>query len=118
MQTVKVDNLLHKRALITRESARVISGALSTAMAMDGGEVALDFSGVDAVTPSFVDELLAVVDEILTEREWASFRVLFLNPPTRLSAKFAAVGRARGLQIAESLEGAWTITAGTARELR
>lgn len=109
MRTVNVFELLQRRALVTRESAKVIRDALASAIAEHGSEVAVDFAGVDAVTPSFVDEVLSVVDQAVTEARKSSFRVVFLHAPTRLSAKFAAVGRGRRLQISEAEPGAWVI---------
>ncbi len=71
----------------------------------------LDFAGVDAVTPSFVDEILAIVEDAIARRREVSLRLVFLHPPTRLSSKFAAIGRARALEIAEAPDGEWIITA-------
>lgn len=110
MQTVKVHDLLQKRALVTRESANPIRQVLAGTDVAIVTEAVLDFSGVDAVTPSFVDELLAILDETLRRTEHGRFRLLLVNPPTRLSAKFLAVARARDLQISESDNGTWIIT--------
>ena len=115
MQTVKVHDLLRKRALVTRESANPIRQALAGTDVAAAREAVLDFSGVDAVTPSFVDELLAILDEALRRTEHEQFRLLLVNPPTRLSAKFLAVARARGLQISESDNGTWMVTGGSER---
>lgn len=108
--TLNLYDLFRKRALITRESAGAIREALSSAT--EESEVILDFSGVDAVTPSFVDEVLTVVEEAVHAKDRDRFRAIFLHPPTRLSTKFAAVGRAHRLEITESEDGAWIITAG------
>lgn len=115
MRTIKVFDLLRKRALITRESAGALGEAL--AAAPNEAEVALDFTGVEAVTPSFVDEVLRLVEEALAREGRAEFRVMFLYPPTRLSSKFAAVGRARQARIVEESDGAWVITGGFARSV-
>jgi hypothetical protein len=112
METVSVYNLMHRRALVTRQSARMIRSALADALMRSPGEVALDFSGVEAVTPSFVDEVLTVLSELLSSTGRSKLRVLFLNSPTRLSEKFAAVGRGHHLKMTESDQGAWTITDG------
>ena len=110
MKSLDVFDLMHKRALVTRESARAVGNALATAVTAARGEVVLDFSGIDAVTPSFVDEALGSIGEMLAGSDTSQLRLVFLNVPTRLSAKFAAVGRARGLEISESESGAWIIT--------
>ena len=108
MATFSVHELLHKRALITRASASPIRQILEESSAT--GDVTLDFAGVEAVTPSFVDEVLAVVENALAQQGRKRLRVIFLNPPTRLSSKFAAIGRARHLEVRETEDGAWLIT--------
>ncbi len=108
--SLRVYDVVRKRALVTRQSARAVGDALATALAGARGEAVLDFSGIDALTPSFVDEALACLEEMLGTSDQNELRFVFVNVPTRLSAKFAAVGRARGLEISESDSGAWTIT--------
>ena len=110
MSAVMIHALTRKRALITRGSAQKIGEALVAAS--DQSPLLVDFAGIDAVTPSFVDELLAVVESILKERGQAEASAVFLNPPTRLSEKFAAVGRAHSLDVIEGDDGSWTISAG------
>ena len=110
MSAVMVYSLARKRALITRESAQIIGKALVAAS--DESPLVVDFAGIEAVTPSFVDELLAVVEHILKESGQAEATAVFLNPPTRLSEKFAAVGRAHSLNVIEADDGSWTISAG------
>ena len=87
MASVNLYELLRKRVLVTRESARAIKASLLDALAKDGNEVTLDFSGTEAVTPSFIDELMDVLGELAAPTKW-NVRVLFVNPPTRLSSKF------------------------------
>ena len=114
MTTLRVHDLLPKRALVTRDSARPIRQSLASADIPTANEIVLDFSGIDAVTPSFVDEILGMLDKAFRRAKRDQFRLLLLNPPTRLSAKFSAVARARGLHISEPQSGAWTVTGGSA----
>jgi hypothetical protein len=85
MVTVKVHDLMHRRALITRESAEAIKVAIASAFERNN-EVALDFSEIDAITPSFVDELVGSIDEAIRGAHGRNARLIFLNVPTRLSA--------------------------------
>jgi len=110
-----VYDLLGKRALVTRESARAIGDAL--AAAVNDHEVTLDFVGIDAVTPSFVDEVLGVLASAFRARGHTPFRVQFLRPPTRMSSKFAALGKGRGLQITEAGDRSWVITEAAASSI-
>lgn len=111
METLLIHSFLNKRALVTRESARTVKAGLSKLVKPDQTEIALDFAGVDAVTPSFVDEILSVLKEALRENSTQLSRILILNSPTRLSAKYSAVARAHGAKIIEEGEGSWTLTA-------
>ncbi len=108
MSGLALHDVLKNRVLVTRASARGLASAIDTAIRDARGELKLDFSRVDGMTPSFLDELLSVVEEAFARLNVDSFRVEILNPPTALSAKFAAIGRGRKLSLTESA-GAWII---------
>lgn len=110
MVPIKIYDLAKKRALVTREAAVVISEAMASAPANSTTDLTLDFEGIEAVTPSFVDELLGLAQGVLRARHSAPTRILFLNTPTRLSAKFTAIARARDVAISETEDGVWSIT--------
>jgi hypothetical protein len=108
MTSIRIFDLIGKKALVTRDSANVLREFLRTHI--HENVVKLDFDGIDAVTPSFVDEVLAVIDETFRTRGHSEFRVQFLNPPTRLSSKFLAIGKGRGLDVQEAEDHSWTLT--------
>ena len=81
-------------------------------MAEGHGEIAMDFTGVDGLTPSFLDETLTVIEECLDGTSDKQLLVKVMNPPTQLSSKFAAVARGHDLLIKESDSGAWIISRG------
>ena len=109
MTVLRVHDVFQQRALVTRDSARKLAKALA---GEPGDEDAVaDFAGIEAVTPSFVDELLGSVLREWAGRELTPRRLVFTNVPTRLSLKFAAIGRARSIRIEEEREGTWVITA-------
>jgi len=112
MGVVRVHELLPMRALVTRESAHQIAGAIERAGGEQGETLVLDFAGIEAVTPSFVDEVLGICEEHLAGGAGRNSVIAIVNPPTRLSSKFGAVARGRGMTIVESLDGSWTIRAG------
>jgi len=110
MKSVNVMQLLAKRVLVTRDSARTLQDALDAELARADREVAIDFEGVEGLTPSFVDELLQVIEESRKRsRHISGLRVVFLHPPTRLSGKFAAIGRAHGWLFEEATDGSWVV---------
>lgn len=102
MKTLRMYDLLDKRFLVTRASARAFSQELAAALAEGYGEVALDFSGVEGLTPSFLDEILTVIEECVSRISEMQPRVTITNSPTQLSSKFALLGKGHNLAIKES----------------
>jgi hypothetical protein len=113
MATIPVYELFKRRALVTRESARELRQHLGplTKDRTTEADITLDFSGIDAVTPSFVDETLQAIGDAVGTNRRKSTVIIFLHPPTRLSEKFAAIGRARGVVISEIPGEGWRIVA-------
>jgi len=109
MKPLRVYDLLKKRVLVTRASARTLHHPLAVAVVEGQGELILDFSGVEGLTPSFLDELLTIIGELVTEIDNTHPLVKVLNAPTGLSLKFAAVARGHGLTILERDQRAWLI---------
>lgn len=109
MGTIRLYDLLRRRALITRESAATLRQTLASAVEADG-ELVVDFAEVDAVTPSFIDELLALIEDAARQAGRPGLRALFLNAPTRLSAKFLAIGKGHGTRMVETGTNSWEIT--------
>ncbi len=110
MSTVRIYAVIPKRVLVTRESARQLAPELKSAVGQGGEELVLDFSQVDGLTPSFLDELLAVVEETLAADARKALAISVVNAPTRLSAKFEAVARAHALVAREMNSGTWMLT--------
>jgi len=110
VKTLKIFDLLGKRILVTRESARTIQPVFAAALGEGNGEVGLDFAGVEGLTPSFLDETLSIMEECVQSYPGARLRVVVTNPPTQLSSKFMAVGRGHHLTIKVVESGAWIIS--------
>lgn len=109
IEVIGVFELLGTRALVTRESARRLHPAIIGSLAKETEEVVLDFSGTLGITPSFVDELLQVIQDSLKEKRIPELRLTLKNPPTRLSLKFTALAKGRGTQLTESEASTWVI---------
>lgn len=108
MSIVNVHSLFKRRALVTRESAEALRDSIVEA-SEGTGKVTLDLKGIEAVTPSFIDQILLIVGESLG-RGSNEFEILVLNPPTRLSSRFAAIGRAHQVSVTEDPMGNWIIS--------
>lgn len=108
MKTIRVTQFLNKRVLVTRESAHDLRSALDQGLGGGEGTLTIDFEGIEGVTPSFIDELLAMLVGRAGDR---GIKLLVSHPPTRLTAKFTAIGRSRGLSFEEGEDGSWLIAA-------
>ena len=73
------------------------------------GEATLDLDGIHALTPSFLDEALTILEESVGPSATSRLRVILCNTPTGISSKFVAVARAHGLSATESENGAWVL---------
>ena len=119
MHTLRVNDVLKDRILVSRESARLLENALSVMMAgaATSGEacgtmlVAIDFEGVEGIAPSFLDELLSVFESLIgAENRGVGRSLIVANPPTRLSLKFEAVARGHRLSVRALPDGSWSLT--------
>ena len=109
MTTLRIFDLVRKRVLVSRDSARTIQPQLVAPLADGLGELVLDLSDVDGLTPSFFDETLSIVEEALSARPESLVRLTVKNPPTALSNKFRAVGRVHGLTVEDSEGIGWIL---------
>ncbi|MBI2965187.1 MAG: STAS-like domain-containing protein [Chloroflexi bacterium] len=105
---MRIFDYVNKRALVTRASARRLWEPLVEVAKKAGDEFVVDFEGVEAITPSFVDELIGLISRLRSESKLAIRRVRFENVPTRLSTGFAAIGRGRGAELAEMGPNVWS----------
>ena len=105
MREVKIYDLLGKRVLVTRSSARTLSDAFAEWAQSGNDGAAFDLEHVMGITPSFFDEMLRMVEEAGE----SSRRITIANPPTELSSKFQAVARAHGLKATVAESGSWLV---------
>lgn len=106
---IAVREFTSNRVLVTRESARTLGAPIGVAVANYAASLRLDFQGIQGITPSFLDELMSVVEQAFKQASHLAFRIEILHPPTQFSAKFAAIGRGRNLTITESRDGSWLV---------
>lgn len=114
---VRVRDILDGPVLISRESARTLEGPLSQAVTASGGgtasppaAVTLDFDGISGVAPSFVDEMIKILEELLVPvSATRPLRLTITRVPTRLSSKFSAIARGHSLSIETLPDGSWEL---------
>ncbi len=119
MRALRVHDILKDRILVSRESAHLLEDALNTMMAAarkrgdSPGQtsIVVDFEDVEGIAPSFLDELLSIFESIIGSDPGGPHRCLVIaNPPTRLSLKFEAIARGRGMLFQAQPDGSWRLT--------
>jgi len=119
MRTLRVNDVLEDRILVSRESARLLEDPLSAIMlsaktpgnVSGASPVVVDFQGVEGIAPSFLDELLLIFESLLGAEITGGERCLIVaNPPTRLSLKFQAIARGHGMSVQALADGSWSLT--------
>ncbi len=119
MRTLRVNDVLKDKVLVSRESAHVLEDALSAMMAAarttenssGAASMAVDFEGIEGIAPSFLDELLSIFESIIgSETNDLERSLIVANPPTRLSLKFEAVARGHGMSVRALPDGSWLLT--------
>lgn len=107
---LNLQKLLNKRMLVTRQTARDIAPGVHHALLRGDGVLVLDCSDIAGISPSFLSETILVVKDCAQKISEPSFRVVMENPPTKLSRKFVALGKAHGVDIREGEGKTWIIT--------
>ncbi len=119
MCTLRVNDILKDRILVSRESAHLLEGALNAMMApattpgdtSGRTSMTVDFEGIEGIAPSFLDELLSIFESIIGSGTSGLERCLVVaNPPTRLSLKFEAIARGHGMSVRAHPDGSWLLT--------
>jgi hypothetical protein len=105
---LRLYDLLRRRILVTRESARDLEAPLRSSLDPAFREVRVDFTGVEGVSPSFLDELLRVLDRVASHAGGGAWRFVLAGVPTKMSEKHAAIARGRDLNLTVAADGAWT----------
>ncbi|MBI4298152.1 MAG: STAS-like domain-containing protein [Chloroflexi bacterium] len=108
MKSIRVFELTQKRVLVTRGTARELKEYVIAAVKASPENITLDFSEVEGIAPSFLDEMLVIIDESIGGGR-SQLKVNVVNVPTRLSTKFTAVAQSHGLVASEERAGWWLL---------
>lgn len=121
MHTLRVHDVLCDRILVSRESARLLEQKLRTLLSYSEAAVpqgmprafTVDFEGVEGLAPSFIDELVLILNSIMRQgTDGPIRRLIFAHPPTRLSSKFEAIARGHSMSIRVLPDGSWELQGG------
>ena len=107
MKVVNLFSTFNQKSLVTREATSVLKDDVCGAT--QGGEpLAFDLSGIQSMTPSFLDQLLLMVEESLpsgVER----VKVLMLNSPPGFRDRMESIGRYHRLKVVSDAQGDWLL---------
>lgn len=113
---IDVRGLLNLRAVVSRPIARTLGEHLASKIGPGAEQIVLDFSGVVAVSPSFLDELFGVFEEVLENLD-RQVQILMINTPDLISLKIALITRGHNLAVTEEGPSTWRIAKSTPRVL-
>lgn len=111
MTRLRIRDVIRDKILVSRESARLLVAPLRQLVSqgsLQAGspprrDVTVDFEGIEGMAPAFLDEFLGVLESTVG----GGWRILFVAQPARLSLKFEAVARSRGLRVTQENGGQW-----------
>ena len=109
MKPLGIHHILQQRALVTRQSARLLEPELLARLASSEEELVLDFTGVEAVTPSFFDEMLRLIESTAPEARRRRLVLVLSNFASRLSDALGMVARAHSARVTERQPGVMTV---------
>lgn len=105
MSSISVRAAIEMPIAVSRDSARKLKLAMDEAFRISS-RAEVDFSGIEAITPSFLDELVRVSEEGAGAALWS---VVLLNMPSALTSKFATIGRSHRVPM-EAAKDRWFLT--------
>ena len=109
MNVVNLYSIFNQRALVTRESTNVLKDDVCVA-ARDGEPLALNLSGIQAMAPSFLDQLLLMMEESLPAGA-PPVKLLMLNSPPGFRDRMESIGRYHHLKVLSDHQGDWLVPA-------
>lgn len=118
MTTIYANTIYSDKILVTRESAHLLKDALESVVEAHDAEshpesdnvVTVDFGGIQGIAPSFLDELVTVLESVLDLKgNGRDCRLIVRNPPTRLSRKFEAIARGHQMIAEATADGSWLL---------
>ena len=106
MKRINMHQLLQSRLLTARESVDAVTPHLIKSILSDDSNIGLDFSGMGAVSPSAIDQLLLNVETVSDGRD-----IHFFNMPRNISQSHQAIARAHGRTLVENGPQSWVFKA-------
>lgn len=103
---VKLYDLLAKRVLASRESAKTLRPEIEKLAANAVDQIELDFAGVEAMTTSFIDEVLTILEEVTEQR---GRDIVVTHLAAHLVPRLELVARGHHLAVGRESEDVWIL---------
>ena len=99
----------NKRVLSSRQTARAMLPEVRQSISEGNGTLTIDMAHMTAITPSFFDELIRVIEDSVESRGHDDLAIHFTNTTDTQAAKFQTVCKSHGLSLAKATPGHWII---------
>jgi STAS-like domain of unknown function (DUF4325) len=109
VQGILISEVSGTGTLVTRQAARTLYASMEGQLPQKGTEVQFDFSNLQALTPSFLDELITILGERFRKYHAVQPQVMLANLPERLSVPLVTIGRAHRLEVVQKPPGTWRL---------
>ncbi len=103
---IVLTDFIETHVLGARSSVGAFAPALQAGLATEGGTIDFDFRGIQAVSPSALDELLTCIRALSQERD-----IQLSNMASGATWKFEAIARAHGRTLVENGPQSWVFKA-------
>ena len=107
MRVVNLYSIFNQKALVTREATSVLKDDVFVAT-RDGELLAFDLSEIQAMTPSFLDQLLLMVEDSLPSGA-EQVKILMVNSPPGFRNRMESIGRYHRLKVVSDGQGDWLV---------
>ena len=111
MNSVRIYDLLKKRVLVSRGSARSVEGNLRAALDAGTGRATVDFTSVAGIAPSFLDEVFHVVREYASQMGAAETSLVLSHAPPHLESKLRLLAKTHGFALNKGTDDDWVVHA-------
>ncbi len=110
MSIVRLMEHANARVLVTRSAATELRAAIEAALQKDARTIEFDFGGIRVLAPSFIDQLLIIVEQVeAAMAPVGNAKVTLRSCPAGMREKLAAIGRAHDADVIEQDDQTWVL---------
>jgi hypothetical protein len=108
---IAVSDHIDGTVLVSRSSAEVLKRLIANHLLVQPGAIDFDFRGVRVLAPSFLDQLVLVIERIVAESNGRrTLTIILRNCPEGMNEKIGAIARAHDAEVACGENGEWIMS--------